>query len=385
MPAIFSLAALLTSVFLLISGNALVSLVVPLRASLVGFGDLTVGLLGSAYFFGMLVGALLAPTLVGRVGHIRAFAACMATVAAAVGLLPAIETPWAWIVSRAVLGFALAGVYAIIESWINGFATNRNRGSLYAVYQIVNFGASAVGQLLLRGLDPLTFVPFTIGAALSALSIIPLSMTTANAPQIPAAVRLKLAMFRKLAPIAVFGAFVAGACNGAVISLAPIYALRVGNDPQAVPLFTSAIVIGSALGVFPAGRLSDRIDRRIVIASVMGVGALLEAALALYSPTHLVLVLLGFLVGLTTYTLYTLIASLANDTAEARDMVAVSACLLFVYCVAAVLSPTFASEAMLVFGPQALFWQNGACHGALALFALMSLRSGTATVSFRPR
>ena len=42
----------------------------------------------------------------------------------------------------------------MIESWIHAKATNTNRGALYGVYQIVNFAASASGQLLLRGLDP---------------------------------------------------------------------------------------------------------------------------------------------------------------------------------------------------------------------------------------
>ena len=34
-----------------------------------------------------------------------------------------------------------------------------------AIYQIVNFVASACGQLLMRGLDATTFLPFTVGAA----------------------------------------------------------------------------------------------------------------------------------------------------------------------------------------------------------------------------
>ena len=52
-----------------------------------------------------------------------------------------------------------------------------------------------------------------------------------------------------------------------------------------MPLFTSAIVIGSALGVYPAGRLSDRMDRRVLMAVAMGIGALMEFALAPLSPT----------------------------------------------------------------------------------------------------
>ncbi len=384
MSALYPLAALFASVFFLISGNALVSLVAPVRASLDGFGDLTVGLLGSAYFFGMLMGALRAPAIIGSVGHIRAFAACVAIAVVAIDVLPALVAPWAWLISRAMLGFVLAGVYAIIESWINGLATNSNRGALYAAYQIVNFVASSFGQLLMRGLDATTFLPFTVGAAFTALSIVPLSLTKSDAPQLPRALRIDFGMIRRLAPVSLAGAFVAGACNGASISLAPLYALLIGVPPRSVPFFASAIVIGSALGVYPVGRLSDRMDRRVLMAGTMGIGALMEFALAALSPTGWPLIALGFLVGVTTFTLYTLTASIANDKVATHDMVVVSAGLLFIYCIAAIASPAIASELMRQIGPAALYWQNGLLHGALALFALLSLRNWKVVSSRQP-
>ena len=54
-------------------------------------------------------------------------------------------------------------------------------------------------------------------------------------------------------------------------------------------------------------------------------------------------------------------------------MVLVSAGLLFVYCLGAIAAPALASLAMRDLGPAALFWQNGACHAALAAIAVWSL------------
>jgi MFS family permease len=79
---------------------------------------------------------------------------------------------------------------------------------------------------------------------------------------------------------------------------------------------------------------------------------------------------LGFLVGLTTYSLYTLAVSLANDGASPHDMIFISVGLLFIYCVAAIAAPTIASVLMKSFGPQALFLQNAYVHMAVAAFAL---------------
>jgi len=127
-----SIAALLFSVLLLIGGNSLVGVATPLRARIEGFPDLTVGLLGSVYFAGMLAGTLAAPAIIRRGGHIRAYAAFVALAVVSVILMPVMLFPFAWLACRALIGFVFAGLYAVIESWINAKATNANRGALYA-------------------------------------------------------------------------------------------------------------------------------------------------------------------------------------------------------------------------------------------------------------
>jgi MFS family permease len=82
---------------------------------------------------------------------------------------------------------------------------------------------------------------------------------------------------------------------------------------------------------------------------------------------------MGFLVGLTTYTLYTLAASHANDRAKPHEMVAVSAGLLFIYCVGAIVAPPVASLLMRAYGPAALFAQAALVHVVMIAYALRRL------------
>ncbi len=119
--------------------------------------------------------------------------------------------------------------------------------------------------------------------------------------------------------------------------------------------------------------ISDRLDRRLVMAAVMIAGAAIEVMLSRLTGPGVALIALGFLVGLTTYSLYTLAVSLANDGASAHDMIAISVGLLFIYCVAAIAAPALASVLMKEFGPQALFLQNAYVHMAIAAAALWSL------------
>jgi MFS family permease len=371
--ALSSIAALLCSVVLLIGGNALVAVTTPLRARLDGFPELTIGLLGSAYFAGMLAGTLAAPAIIRRGGHIRAFAAFVALAVASVVLMPVFVSPWMWLACRATIGFVFAGIYAVIEAWINARASDANRGALYALYQIANFAASACGQLALQPLGPSGFAPFAFAGALVALAIVPMAMTSVDPPAQPRTVRPRLLWLVRAAPLPCLAVLAAGAANGASISLGPIFAVGIGMSPDSAPQFTSALVVGSALGVFPIGMLSDRVDRRLVLAAAMIAGAGLELALSRMDAPGLSVIALGFLVGLTTYSLYTLAVSLANDGASPFDLIFISVGLLFIYCLAAIVAPTVGSILMRDFGPQALFLQNAAVHAAIAAAALWSL------------
>jgi MFS family permease len=380
--AFSSIAALLLSVLMLIGGNSLVGIVTPLRARAEGFPDLTVGLLGSLYFAGMLAGTLAAPAIIRRGGHIRAYAAFVALAVVSVILMPVMITPWAWLGCRALIGFVFAGLYAVIESWINAKATNANRGALYALYQIANFAASASGQLALKPLGAGGFSPFAVAASFLALAILPMAMTSVDPPAQPRSVRPRLVWLARKAPISCFAVLAAGAANGALFALGPIFAVDVGMAPTSAPLFTASIVLGSALGVFPIAMISDRTDRRLMIAAVTIAGAACEVALSRLAAPGPWLLVLGFLVGLTTYSLYTLAVSLANDDSAPHDLVFISVGLLFIYCVAAIAAPAVASVLMKHFGPQTLFIQNAYVHMAVAALALSGLlarprRTGT--------
>jgi MFS family permease len=368
-----SIAALLFSVLLLIGGNSLIGIVTPLRARIEGFPELTVGLLGSVYFAGMLAGTLAAPAIIRRGGHIRAYTAFVALAIVSVILMPVLLAPWTWLACRALIGFVFAGLYAVIEAWINAKATNSNRGALYALYQIANFAASASGQLALKPLGPDGFSSFAVAGALLALAIVPMAMTSVDPPAQPRSVRPRLIWLARLAPLSCCAVFAAGAANGALFALGPVFAVEIGMTASSVPLFTSSVVLGSALGVLPIALVSDRVDRRLVIAAVMIAGAACEVALSRAAAPGASLIVLGFLVGLTTYSLYTLAVSLANDRGAPHDLVFISVGLLFIYCVAAIASPAVASVLMKDFGPQMLFVQNAYVHLAIAALALWRL------------
>ena len=102
---ILAVLPVLIAVFVMIAGNGLLNTLIPYRATVEGFSPTMVGVIGSAYFLGMLGGTWTAPAIVRRAGHIRAFAAYSAIVAVAVLAFPLAVSPFPWIILRGIVGF----------------------------------------------------------------------------------------------------------------------------------------------------------------------------------------------------------------------------------------------------------------------------------------
>lgn len=374
MPAVSSLVTLLVSVLFLISGNGLLNTLVPLRSTLENFSPLAIGLIGSAYYVGMLAGAFAAPAVIRRAGPVQAFAALASSTAIAALVFPVVDHWIAWALLRAVIGFAFAGLYAVIESWLNARSDNSNRGRVYALYQIVNFGGSACGQEMLTLSRPHSDALFSLAAACLVLAIIPLALSKAAPPRAPRSVTLRIGWLARMSPIGAMAALCIGAANGSFFSLAPVYGVGLGLSTSAVAGFMTAVTIGTAIAVYPVARLSDGHDRRVILLIFSGIGILAECMLAAGgNASVVVLCCLGLAVGATTMVLYTVAISHANDRAGPENGVEVSAGMLFLYCIGAIAMPAVGSVLMERLGPSALFVQNAIIHAALACFVLWRL------------
>ena len=297
MPTASSMSALLNSVLLLIAGNGLLNTLVPMQGKLQGFGDVSIGLLGSAYFAGMLAGTLAAPALISRAGYIRAFSAFVALSVVITLTYPAVVEPAAWVGLRYAIGFVFSGFYAVIEAWLTDRSDNSNRGRVYALYQIVTYAGTAGGQQLLNIFDPRSPALFSISAALFALAMLPMAFTKAEPPPRPRTISLRLPWLMRTAPVAGVSVLLIGCANGSFWSLAPVYGLGLGLSPGRVATFITAVILGTALALYPVGKLSDRLDRRKVLIVFSLAGAFAEALLAGASRFNFAIVTsLGFAV-----------------------------------------------------------------------------------------
>ena len=259
------ITALLLSAGIVLAGNGLEGMLLPLRGTLQGFSEIEIGLIGSAYNTGLMIGCLVCPRIIGRVGHIRAFAVFTA-IATISPLIEAIwVTPTVWWLFRGLTGMCVAGIMNAVESWLTSVATNANRGQVMSTYTVVNFGSVIVGQQLINSGTLAGTELFSLVAILFSLAAVPLALTLTPHPAPPRQPRLRIVQLWRVSPAAVAGSLGAGLANGAFWALVPVYGKESGLPVTIIPVFASLVLLGGAIAQWPMGRLSDRLDRRRVL------------------------------------------------------------------------------------------------------------------------
>jgi MFS family permease len=373
-PQLVAVASLLLgSAFLLIAG-ALHGLLLAVRGTIDGFTTTELGFLGTGWAAGFVAGCILMPRVVRRVGHIRAYGAVGSVSAMTILINLLIISPFAWIGLRAVSGFCFAGAAMIVESWLNERASRENRGTIFSVYQMVNFAASTAGQLLLILEPPTDFFYFVLGAIFYCLAILPTALSTAATPQPLKTTQFDLRRLYELSPVSAVGCILIGLVNGAFGTLGPVYAQQIGLSVPQVATMTAGALLGGSLIQFPLGWLSDRTDRRRVLVGV-GIGAaLIGITIALLRPrdAHLITGLI-VLYGAMAFPMYALTVAHANDFARPDEFVRVASGLLLLYGSGTMIGPIIAAIAMETVAPEGLFVFTATIHVLVVAYTLFRI------------
>lgn len=366
--------ALLIAAAILLMGNGLLGVLLPLRADIESFSRLEIGLMGSAYYAGLMAGCLLGPLVIARVGHIRAFVAFTA-IATITPLLHAIwPHPLAWSGLRALNGLCFAGLFMGIESWLCGSSSVDTRGRVLASYTVVNLTVVTLGMQMTALTSPKGFELFSLVAILYSLAAVPVALTAASAPTPPRTAKLRLPWLVSVSPAAVAGCFFTGIANSGFWTLAPLYARNAGLSLAEVAMFMTIAVLGGAASQWPVGYLSDRAGRRPLLITVAVVAACAGIGLYILSTSSPAAIFpIAALYGACAFPIYTLCVAHANDLVHKKRAVEVSSGLLLTFSIGAVLGPLVAALVMSRAGHGALFLHSAAAHGLIA--AVMLLRA----------
>jgi MFS family permease len=355
----------------LMLGAGLQGTLLGLRATLEGFPTPVTGMIMSCYYVGYLLGTSAAPRLLRQIGHIRVFAVLAAVASATILVQASFVQPVVWGATRLLSGVCFAGIYVVAESWLNDRASHTNRGRLLALYMVVLYVGLGAAQFLLILANPSTQTPFMLVSVLISLSMVPIAVSAQQLPQPALPKKVSYAELYRNSPLGVVAVSVSGMISAIVFSMGPVYARLRGLGNTGIATFMAVSILAAVRTQYPVGRLSDRTDRRTVIAAVCTLATIVAGSIVTFGdmPQALFLLLAALFSG-SALTLYSLSVSHVNDKLEPAQMVDASSALLRLNGGAAAFGPVLAGSLMHAFGPSAYFTTLAALTGALTIYDL---------------
>lgn len=361
---------LFLGMFMLMIGNGLQGTLLGLRGEIEGFSTFEISLVMSGYFLGFLGGAQYTPVLIGKVGHVRVFAALGSMISAVLITYSVLVEPWAWMIGRVIIGFCFCGVYITAESWLNDAAENEHRGQALSLYMIVQMAGIVAAQYIVTTADIDGYILFIIPSVLVSLAFAPVLLSANKSPDFSSTKPMRITNLIKTSPLACTAMFLLGGVFSAQFGMSAVYGDRAGLTVGQISIFVSTIYISALVLQFPIGWLSDRMDRRkliIVLSFIGGFGSLVAYVLG---GAYWAILFSGAAMGGTSNPLYALVIAYTNDYLERDDMAAASGGLLFVNGLGAVSGPVILGWTMDRFGPGGYWIFLFVLMTSVALYAL---------------
>ena len=356
---------------LIMIGNGIQLVLLGVRASTAGNSNLITGVMMGGYFLGFFIGSIIVPNTLSKVGHIRTFGALASIASASILLHLLFIDPISWGILRVITGFCYAGMFIVVESWLNEKATNENRGQILSIYMIITMIGLGVGHLISGFDDGVSIDLFLIASVLVSIAVAPVLITATKAPDFETPEMISFRRLIQISPLALVGLFVTGIVVAMLLGIGVIYAKNIGLTTGQTSLFMASVTIGVFCLQYPIGWISDRFDRRLVILGTCLSAALFALILNMLGKDNYALLLLFMaLYGGTSLTLYSLFIAHANDYLTPSQMVSTSSSLVMANGIGAVIGAPMVAASMDLIGNWSYFSLIGTIHFILAIFII---------------
>jgi hypothetical protein len=280
---------------------------------------------------------------------------------------------------RLLSGLCFSGLYIVAESWLNGSTNNKSRGSLLSIYFVIQTGGTTVGQLLLNLSSPEGILLFIVVSVLISLSLVPILVSTSANPPYALPERITFLQLFRLSPMGLTGSFLNGISQTLLFIVLALYGSAIGLSSGSIGSLIAFMTFGAMIFQFPLGKLSDLIDRRLLLVGAPGFAIPICFFLAmLENPAEnpvLLYTLIALLGGLTL-PLYSICMAHMNDNLKPSQVVAASGTLVLVLASGMILGPTLGAFAIEYYGPNGLFYLLSTISAITVMTAFFRLWSG---------
>src|SRR5215470_17319153 len=184
-----------------------------LRLDAQGIDSRLIGFSSAIHALAVVVGAVIAPRLVGRLGLINTIYACIAASIGALLLLPVFPNVYAWFPIRFALGAATSTIFVAGETWIIQVAKPETRGRIVGLFGFVWAACFAAGPLIIGITGIGGWTPFLVAAVIALLGALPLPLARGGTVGMAPAGRIEIRRLFRAAPATLLAVFMLAVCD----------------------------------------------------------------------------------------------------------------------------------------------------------------------------
>mgnify|MGYP000252287303 FL=1 len=372
---ILPISSLFLSITFLAIGYGIMITYIGVYLKQTGVSSFSIGLINSAFFLGAIASSIFSQKIISTIGHIRSFASFAALMVIAFLLHSVYLNEFFWGFLRLISGFSFYALLIIVESWLNEKSSNSQRGQILAIYTIIFYLSTALGQLFLTIPKDSEFFVFTVGSVLVLFSLITIAMTKIKEPILKPFEQYSFPKLYSIVPLALTGSFIGGFFVGSFFTMLPLTILHKFDSTTILSIFMSLTLIGGLVSQWPIGKLSDKYGRRKLIAFCGFFTAFVSLLFIIVPELNSYYYILALLLGVTIFAIYPLSLARANDVLdENKDMVEISRALLFAYGAGSFIAPIILGIIFTFLNYEAIFFIYLTIGFFLGLYSLSRKR-----------
>ncbi|WP_066355584.1 MFS transporter [Aliarcobacter skirrowii] len=372
---ILPISSLFLSITFLAIGYGIMITYIGVYLKQAGASSFSIGLINSAFFLGAIASSIFSQKIISTIGHIRSFASFAALMVIAFLLHSVYLNEFFWGFLRLISGFSFYALLIIVESWLNEKSSNSQRGQILAIYTIIFYLSTALGQLFLTIPKDSEFFVFTVGSVLVLFSLITIAMTKIKEPILKPFEQYSFPKLYSIVPLALTGSFIGGFFVGSFFTMLPLTILHKFDSTTILSIFMSLTLIGGLVSQWPIGKLSDKYGRRKLIAFCGFFTAFVSLLFIIVPELNSYYYILALLLGVTIFAIYPLSLARANDVLdENKDMVEISRALLFAYGTGSFIAPIILGIIFTFLNYEAIFFIYLTIGFFLGLYSLSRKR-----------
>ncbi|MER2261636.1 MAG: MFS transporter [Psychrobacillus sp.] len=208
-----------------------------------------------------------------------------------------------WFVLRLLIGIGDHALHFSTQTWITSFSPHHRLGRNIAIYGL-SFGVGfAVGPLFVQLVEIFEGLPFIVSGLLCLVAWVLVFFIKNEKPESIASSNSTAGTWKRfgaafgVAWIAFIPPFSYGFLESSLNAIYPVYALRNSIEISQLSYILTAFSVGGVASQLPLGMLSDRLGRRQVLYTMLGLGAITFGLASFFETSAIVVGTFFFIAG----------------------------------------------------------------------------------------